>query len=50
MKVYGPDIPTDKGLTNFDILHDVKILQVPNFRGVFMRDELPMTFNPLECQ
>ena len=49
MKVYGLDIPTDKGLTNFDILHYVKTLEVPNFRGVFMRDELPKTIKPLEC-
>ena len=49
MKVYGVDIPADRGLTNFDILNYVKTLQIPNFRGVFMKDELPKTINPLEC-
>ena len=41
MKVYEVDIPNEKVLTNFDILKYVEILKIPNFRGVFMRDELP---------
>ena len=49
MKVYGVDIPIDRGLTNFDILTYIDILKVPNFRGVFMRDELPKNPKPVEC-
>ena len=49
MKVYGVDIPSDRGLTNFDIQTYINILTVPNFRGVFMRDELPKIVKPLEC-
>jgi len=30
-----------EGLTNFDILKLVKHLKIPNFRGVFCRNELP---------
>ena len=40
---------TGKGLTNFDILKYIDILQVPHFRGVFMRDELPQRIKTLEC-
>ena len=49
MKVYEVDIPSDKRLTNFDILHYVDLLKIPNFRGVFMRDELPTTIKSIEC-
>ena len=37
------------GLTNFDILHLVNELGIPNFRGVFMRDTLPPTAREREC-
>ena len=40
MNVYGLHIP-DKPLSNFELLDYVKQLNIPNFRGVFMRDELP---------
>ena len=49
MKVYELDIPTTKGLTNFDILNYIDILKVPNFRGVFMRDQLPRSAKSVEC-
>ena len=49
MKVYEVDIPSDKGLTNFDILYYTNLLKIPHFRGVFMRDELPKVIKPLEC-
>ena len=49
MEVYGVVIPTDKGLTNFDIYKLVNRLQIPHFRGVFMRDELPQKIKTLEC-
>ena len=49
MKVYELDIPTTKGLTNFDILNYIDILKIPNFRGVFMRDQLPRSAKSVEC-
>ena len=49
MKVYGLLIPDNKGLTNIDIYKYVRELQIPNFRGVFMRDTLPSTPNSKEC-
>ena len=36
-------------LTNFDIYDIVKKLQIPNFRGVFMRDSVPKTPKSNEC-
>ena len=38
MKVYGIELPSDKGLTNVDIESYVDKLKIPNFRGVLMRD------------
>ena len=49
MKVYELDIPSDKALTNFDILNYVSLLKIPHFRGVFMRDELPKEVESTEC-
>ena len=37
MKVYGVDIPSDKGLTNIDLIRYVQELEIECFRGVFMR-------------
>ena len=37
------------GLTNFDIIKLVQHLKIPNFKGVFMRDELPTTPQNQEC-
>ena len=38
------------GLTNFDIIQLVKHLNIPNFKGVFMRNELPQQRpNEKEC-
>ena len=48
MDVYGIEIP-DKALTNFELLDYVKQLNIPNFRGVFMRDTLPKTPHENEC-
>ena len=36
------------GLSNFDIIKIVQHLNIPNFRGVFMRDQLPVTPNEKE--
>ena len=49
MKVYGIEIPSDKGLTNVDIESYVKKLKIPHFRGVFMRDTLPTNPKKVEC-
>ena len=48
MNVYGIYIP-DKPLSNFELLDYAKQLNIPNFRGVFMRDELPKTPWVNEC-
>ena len=48
MEVYGLKIP-DKPLTNFELLNYVKELDIPNFRGVFMRDTLPAVPHKIEC-
>ena len=49
MKVYGIDIPSDRGLTNFDIEKYASDLGIPNFRGVFMKDTLPKKPKQVEC-
>ena len=49
MKVFELDIPTDRGLTNFDLISCIEKLKVPYFRGVFMRDELPNRKHIIEC-
>ena len=48
MDVYGLHIP-DKPLSNFDLLDYVEKLNIPNFRGVFMKDELPKKPWRKEC-
>ena len=49
MKVYGIELPSDRGLTNIDIENYVKRLEIPYFRGVFMRDTLPAKPRKNEC-
>ena len=49
MKVYELNIPADKGLTDFALLRCIDSLKVPEFRGIFMLDELPNRINPVEC-
>ena len=48
MNIYGVEIP-DKPLTNFDLLNYIKELHIPDFRGVFMRDNLPKLPHQNEC-
>ena len=48
MEVFGISIP-DKALSNVDIIYYKELLKIPNFRGVFMRDELPKTPYEIEC-
>ena len=40
MEVYGLHIP-DKSLSNFELIKYAKELNISDFRGVYMRDELP---------
>ena len=49
MKVYGIDIPDDKGLTNFDLDRCARVLKIEYFRGVFMSDTLPLRSYHKEC-
>jgi len=46
--VEGVVLP-NKPLTNFELLEAVKKLNIPNFRGVFLRDELPKRPRKNEC-
>ena len=48
MKVFGVDV-TENALTNFDIIRYVKLLDIPHFRGVFMRDTIPSSPRKIEC-
>ena len=44
MKVYGIDVPDDKGLTRC-----ARVLKIEYFRGVFMSDTLPLRSYHKEC-
>ena len=48
MDVFGLNLP-NKVLTNFDLLDYAKQLNIPYFKGVFMRDTLPRKPNKIEC-
>ena len=48
MEVYGVQIP-NKALTNFELLDFANRLNIPFFRGVFMRDTLPTRPCEIEC-
>ena len=48
MNVYGIQIP-NKPLTNFELLEYSAKLNIPNLRGVFMRDTLPSIPHSKEC-
>ena len=48
MDVFGLNIP-NKILTNFDLLRYVDKLDIPTFRGVYMRDTLPEEPKKEEC-
>ena len=48
MEVYGLYIP-DKPLSNFELIKYAKELNIANFRGVYMRDELPEKPRKKEC-
>ena len=44
----GVNLP-NKALTNFELLAAVKKLNIPNFRGVLMRNDLPRRPLKREC-
>ena len=48
MNVFGLQIP-NKSLSNFDLIKYADNLDISNFCGVFMRDELPKIPWPREC-
>ena len=39
----------NKPLTNLEILDAVRKLEIPRFRGVFLRDNLPLEPKRIEC-
>lgn len=43
------NVPVDRALTNHDLMKFVKQLEVPHFRGIYMRDTLPKTVKRTEC-
>ena len=48
ISVEGLELP-NKALTNFELMDAVKELQIPIFRGVFMRNDLPRRPLKREC-
>ena len=48
ISVEGLVIP-NKALTNLEILDAVRKLEIPRFRGVFLRDNLPVEPKRMEC-
>ena len=48
MQVFGISIP-DKPLSNFELERYAKQLEIPNFRGVFMKDTPPEHPYTVEC-
>ena len=49
MKVYGVNIPGNRGLTNIDLCRYALELGIQNFRDVFMRDTFPREAHHKEC-
>ena len=48
ISVEGLVIP-NKALTNLEILYAVRKLEIPPFRGAFLRDNLPVEPKRMEC-
>ena len=48
MDIFGIPI-VENVLTNFNLLEYAQKLNIPHFRGVFMRDSLPKKVNKTEC-
>ena len=49
MKVYGVNIPDNRGLKNIDLCRYALELGIQNFGCVFMRDTLPRVAHHKEC-
>ena len=48
MRVFNISVP-DKPLTNIELVSYARLLKIPDFRGVFMRDTLPQYPLNVEC-
>ena len=48
ISVEGLSLP-NKPLSNFELMEAVEKLNIPNFRGVFLRDTLPMKTKRIYC-
>ena len=48
MQIFNVSIP-DKPLTNIELSTHARELKIPHFRGVFMRDSLPLHPFSVEC-
>ena len=48
MRVFNISVP-DKPLTNIELVRYARLLKIPDFRGVFMRDTLPQYPLNVEC-
>ena len=48
MIIYDINIP-ECSLTNLDLIHYAQKLNIPNFRGVFMRNTIPQNVHRKEC-
>lgn len=42
-------VPVDRALSNHDLIKYANSLEIPHFRGVFMRDTLPKRPKKVEC-
>ena len=45
----GNIVLPNKPLSNFELLDAIKQLKIPNFKGVFLRDQLPKKTRKNEC-
>ena len=49
MKVYELNIPSNRGLTNIELIEYIKKLNIRGCRGIFMRNTLPQEPKEKEC-
>lgn len=42
-------LPADRALSNHDLIKYAKLMHIPHFRGVYMRDTLPQKPRKNEC-
>lgn len=48
MEIYDLKFPSNKAMTNFDLLKCAHDFKIPNFRGVYMLNEIPS--QPRRCE